>query len=111
MPAKTPVTLATLKAAPTTATWVNPDTGDFTAAGTLTRGDFSSCRHKQYYFSDIDDADTWTSGIPGIKHLAVTTTSAGAVAASLTTIATGVITFVASAADQTIILHVWSQSG
>lgn len=108
MAAKTPVTLATLQAAPTTATWVNPGSGDFIAAGTLTRGFYLGSNHQLFYFSDIDNADTWTSGIKNIKHLAVTTTSAGAVAASLTTIATGVITFVASAANQTIILHVWS---
>lgn len=108
MAAKTPVTLATLQAAPTTATWVNPGSGDFIAAGTLTRGFYLGSNHQMFYFSDVDNADTWTSGIKNIKHVAFTTTSAGAVKAALTTIGTGLITFTTSAANQTGILHVWS---
>jgi len=108
MPAKTPVLLSDLRAAPTTATWIHPTSGDLHTAGTLTRGDFPALRHTMWYFANIDNTDTWTSGIDGIKHVALKVTSAGTADVALTTIATGLLTFNTSAVDQTIILHVWS---
>lgn len=48
-----------------------------------------------YYFSDIDDGDTWTSGLPNIQACfwSGDTEAGDACNAVLTTAATGVITF------------------
>lgn len=49
----------------------------------------------RFHFSDIDDGDTYTSGIPGIVAVAFQAEDIGDdhVAATLTTAATGEITF------------------
>jgi hypothetical protein len=54
-----------------------------------------------FFFTDIDTTDTWTSGIPGIKAVAWQPADAtdDVVSPVLTTVATGIITFIATNAN------------
>jgi hypothetical protein len=54
-----------------------------------------------YYFDDVDDTDTWTSGIPNIAAVAwqADQDTVDDVGARLITQATGVVRFDASSAD------------
>ena len=97
MAAKTPVSAGT-------AGYVDQVRGVYTGArgsaeSILSVGTISNnrLRFRQliFFFSDIDDGDTWTSGIPGIQAVfwSGDTEATDAVNAVLTTAATGEITF------------------
>ena len=107
MAAKTPTLRSTLQAAPTTETYVDPATGNITTAGTVTRINRPSKLCRVFYFPDIDDTDTWTSGITNVVDWALRVSSAGT---ARVTHSAGVFTFGTSATDQTIFLTVWSGS-
>ncbi len=92
---------------------VNPVTTSLITVGTL-HGSLNGLRHTVWPFfgadNDIDDADVWTSGIQGIVALAWQANQANTdlVTATLTTAATGAITFKATNAGSVGWLHVWS---
>ena len=110
----TPTTFAEFRANPTTATWVNPYTGDFSDAGSVTKGDYKALDHLQFYFASVDPLDSWASNIPGILHTAIDN-RAGAAQAGVSAVtsvpggATGVITFNGGGNNMEFVLHVWSR--
>jgi hypothetical protein len=104
MPAKTPAT------ATSTAGYVDPQRGYYggelattetVLANATKANDRLNLIQEQYYFDDVDDTDTWTSGIAGIKQVAWigNDVDVDVATASLTTAATGVITFQTSASN------------
>lgn len=111
MAAKTPVTTRS------TAGYVDPGLGVYGGVATGTNNLVSDVdehlvnrnglKLSIFYFgpsasaNDIDDGDTWTSNIPGIKAVAWQGADIAddCVAATLTTAATGVITFAAENAN------------
>jgi len=114
MAAKTPVTTTT------TAGYVVPALGVYGGvnavnAALITNGTHTANRLGLkmgiYYFSDVDDTDTWTSNIPNIVAVAWQADQANTdkVGASLTTAATGVITFDCENANSNGWLWVLSQ--
>jgi len=104
MAAKTPLTTTS------TAGYVVPSQGIYGGvnaanAAMTTNGTHHASRQDLrlsiFYFTDIDDTDTWTSNIPGIVAVAWQANQADTdkVGATLTTAATGVITFDAQNAN------------
>ena len=98
MAAKTPVTTKT------TSGYVEPAAGIFGGVNPITTtlllvgksyAQRADLKEGIYFFSDIDDGDTWTSNIPGIVAVAWQADQADddLIGATLTTAATGVITF------------------
>lgn len=71
----------------------------------------SGLRHRAFYFADIDNTDTWTSGLTTIVAVAWQPDQADTdlVGATLTTAATGVVTFAATNANSNGWLHVWTR--
>jgi hypothetical protein len=101
MAAKTPVSVGTTG-------HVDPDRGIYTHTGAatevvLTNGSKDDNRlrfiQKIYYFSDIDDGDTWASGIAGIKACFWMGDDVDTDAACASAAATGVVTFETAAAS------------
>lgn len=87
---------------------------DVHASGTTDQRE--GLRHTVWFFgpsdseNDVDDTDTWTSGIPGIAAVAwQASRSADEVSALVTDKATGEITFGAASANSEGWLHVWSR--
>lgn len=104
MAEKTPIT------AKTTAGYVDPGKGVFGGvnavdAALISNGTHFADRHGFQFsifpFADIDDGDTWTSGIHGVIAVAWQADQADTdkVGATLTEAATGTITFDAENAD------------
>lgn len=102
MPAKTPV-IAGTSGYPGKGTYVGvvPVASARLSTGTH-QADASGDVLQKFYFANIDNADTWTSNIPNIKAVAwqPDTANSDLVGCSLTTQATGVITFTTGADDK-----------
>jgi hypothetical protein len=90
---------------------VNPVATALTSVG-QSHPNRSGLKMTTWYFTDIDDTDTWTSGIPGIVAVAWQANQADTdkVGASLTTAATGVVTFDAENANSAGWLWVLSRN-
>lgn len=102
MAAKTPVTQGTAGYPGANGVFggVNPISTALITVGAL-HASVDGMKFRRYYFADIDDTDTWTSNIQGIVAVAwqADQVDADIVAATLTTAATGVITFDAQNAN------------
>ncbi|GAG32180.1 unnamed protein product [marine sediment metagenome] len=105
MPAKTPVmdnTTAgyTVPMIPSVRGGVNAVNADLITNGTH-KANGNDLKWQNYYFSDIDDTDTWTSNIPNIFAVAWQgdQVDTDRVAATVTTAATGIVTFGAENAN------------
>jgi hypothetical protein len=79
---------------------VNAINADLISNGTH-KSNANDLKFEIYYFSDIDDTDWWTSNIPNLFAVAwqADQVNADIVAATITTQATGVVTFDAQNAN------------
>ena len=101
MPAKTPVARGT-SGFPAEGVYAGTVAA---ASARLTNATFFPNRNGMlldiFYFADIDDTDTWSSGIPNIAAVAwqPDTATGDLIGATVTTQATGVVTFSATNAN------------
>ena len=67
-------------------------------------------KHRIFAFSDLDDTDTWASGIDGIQMLACHTTTDDAVRATVSgsTVTFAVYDASGAASNVATYVHVWS---